>query len=134
MSRWHPFLAAVVAAGLLSAAASAATGAFAPRKPCGSITGPRWTFLKGPETGTKYTVVAIGPYGCAAAKKWVAKLVTDKVKNRTSSLVNNNVLSNGPKGYACAAHSSKEGRAFSGACGKGPKLNPTSGFTWSGIP
>jgi hypothetical protein len=49
------------------------------------------------------------------------------------SLTNNNVLTNGPKGYACAAHSSKEGKAF-GACTKGAAQNPSSGFTWSGLP
>jgi hypothetical protein len=111
---------------------SGAPTAFAPRKSCGTITGPKWTFLKGPQTGSKYTVVAIGPFPCSAAKKWVAVLVTDSVENRTSSLVNNNKLSNGPKGYACAAHSSKEGKAFAGACEEGPALNPTAGFTWSG--
>jgi hypothetical protein len=119
---------------LIAVTTTTATAAFAPRKPCGAITGPRWTFLKGPETGAKYAVLAIGSFPCAAARTWVAKLVADRVKNKTSSFVNNNVLANGPKGYACAAHSSKEGRAFAGACGKGPKINPTSGFSWSGVP
>jgi hypothetical protein len=105
----------------------------APRKACGTITGPTWTFLSGHGTGSKYRVVAIGPFRCSSAKRWVAVLVTDSVKNKTSSLVNNNVLTNGPKGYSCAAISSKEGKAFAGACGKGPALNPTAGFSWSGV-
>jgi hypothetical protein len=115
------------------ASSSGAPNLFAPRKACGTITGPQWTFLTGHGTGSTYRVVAIGPFPCATAKKWVAVLVTDTVKNRTSSLVNNNVLTNGPKGYSCAAHSSKQGKAFAGACEKGPALNPTSGFTWSGL-
>ena len=108
--------------------------AVAPRTPCGTITGPKWTFLQGPESGDGYVVISIGQYGCAGAKKWVAKLANDSVKNRTSSTVNNNVLTNGPKSYACAAHSSKQGKAFAGACTKGATLHPTSGFTWSGAP
>lgn len=116
------------------AKSSASPNLFAPRKTCGAIKGPTWAFLSGHETGSKYGVVAIGPFTCAAAKKWVAVLVTDTVKNRTSSLVNNNKLTNGPKGYSCAAHSSKQGKAFAGACEKGPTLNPAAGFAWSGIP
>jgi hypothetical protein len=114
--------------------AAMANAAYAPRTSCGTIKGPHWTFLKGRESGSKYGVTAIGPYACATAKKWVAKLANDPTPNHRSSLVNNNVLHNGPKGYVCAAHSSKEGRAFAGACTKGPALNPTSGFSWSGTP
>ncbi len=125
---------ALVAAALSAASALPAHATFAPRKSCGTITGPKWTFLKGPESGTKYSVVAIGPFKCAQARQWVGKLVNDNVKNRSSSFINNNVLVNGPKGYACAAHSSKQGKAFAGACSKGPALNPTSGFSWSGHP
>ena len=124
----------LVAAALVAASAHPAHATFAPRKVCGTITGPKWTFLKGTESGTKYSVVAIGAFKCAQAKRWVGKLASDNVKNRSSSLTNNNVLANGPKGYACAAHSSKQGKAFAGACTKGPALNPTSGFSWSGLP
>jgi len=122
------------AAALAVAAALPAYAAFAPRKPCGKITGPTWTFTRGTETGTKYGVVAIGNFQCAVAKQWVAKLAADHVKNKTESIVANNVLTNGPKGYTCAALSSKEGRAFAGQCAKGPKMYPTSGFSWSGTP
>jgi hypothetical protein len=127
----------VVVAAVLALAVSGTAGAsrtLVPRKPCGTISGPKWTFLKGPESGTKYGLVAIGTFSCASAKHWVAKLTADHVKNKTSSIVSNNVLKNGPKGYACAAHSSKEGLAFAGECLKGPKPNPTSGFSWSGTP
>ena len=35
-------------------------------------------------------------------------------------------------GYACWALSSEQGYAFAGAGEKGPKLNPTAGFSWAG--
>jgi hypothetical protein len=99
---------------------------------CGTISGPKWTHA--PESGTKYLVTATGSFQCAVARKWVSTLANDSVKNKSFTLIDNNVLTNGPKGYACGAHSSKEGKAFAGQCGKGPKLNPTSGFTWMGVP
>jgi hypothetical protein len=112
---------------------SASPNLLAPRKACGAIKGPTWTYLSGHGTGSTYSVLAIGPFTCAAARKWVAVLVTDAVKNRTPSQFNNNKLTNGPNGYRCAAISSKQGKAFAGACEQGPALNATSGFTWSGL-
>jgi len=79
--------AALSAVVIVMTMASSATASFAPRKPCGTISGPNWTFLKGPETGTKYAVVAIGGFACPSVKQWVAKLVTDPVKTHASSLV-----------------------------------------------
>ncbi|HXY17742.1 MAG TPA: hypothetical protein VEH79_06210 [Gaiellaceae bacterium] len=112
-------LATATVALVVVAAAWGAPRTFAPRKSCGTISGPQWTFVKGPESGTKYAVVAIGSFPCTSAKKWVAKLAADPVKNKTSSLVNNNVLMNGPKGYSSAAHSSKEGAPSPGSAAKG---------------
>ena len=105
-----------------------------PHLPCGMISGPKWTQLTGSLSGSKYQVTAIGSFSCSTAKSWVAKLSKDVVKNSKPSGVNNNVLKNGPSGYACGALSSRQGKAFAGSCLRGPAVNPTSGFAWGGYP
>jgi len=128
-----PVASMVVVAAISASAASGAGAAFAPRKPCGKFSGPAWTYLAGAPSGSSYTVTAIGPFTCKSATSWANKLVNDAATSHANK-INPNVLKNGPSGYRCDAESSKQGRAFAGECSDGPALNPSSGFSWAGVP
>jgi hypothetical protein len=123
----------VVVSAVLAATAGLGATQLAPRKPCGQISGPDWTYLKGGLSGSKYVVVAIGSFTCKSAKTWVAKLAKDHVTSHANKF-NPNVLKNGPRGYRCAASTSKQEKAFAGECDKGPVSSPTSEFSWAGVP
>jgi hypothetical protein len=119
----------VVAVAVAAVAAGSARGAMATtRTPCGKIPGPNWSFPAGAPSGASYNVTAFGQFTCKSAKAWAAKLIKDPAPDH-SNKVNPNVLKDGPPGYHCGAGSSKQGKAYSGECTKGPVFNPTSGFS-----
>jgi hypothetical protein len=126
---------AIVAVTPATATATPVAPAYV-RTVCGDMTGPKWQTLVGGYSGSKYVVTVTGPQvapSCAEAKAWVTKLVKDRAPNHSPSLINPNVLTNGPKGYSCKATADAEGRAYEGACYKGNVLEPTSEADWAPV-
>lgn len=80
------------------------------------------------QSGVSYRWETIGKgWTCASAKPWVVKLIGDRVHVESKSVP----LTNGPRGYHCAANpGSRGGRATAGQCIKGTIAFPQSGFAW----
>ena len=78
--------------------------------------------------GRTYRFETLGTgWTCAAAKAWIVKLIGDRVHIVSKSVP----LTNGPRGYHCAADpTSQGGRATAGHCIKGTIAFPQKGFAW----
>ena len=78
--------------------------------------------------GRTYRSETIGTgWTCASAKAWIVKLIGDRVHIVSKSVP----LTNGPRGYHCAADPTSEGgHATAGHCIKGTIAFPRSGFAW----
>jgi hypothetical protein len=78
--------------------------------------------------GRTYRSETLGTgWTCASAKAWIVKLIGDRVHIVSKSVP----LTNGPRGYHCAADpTSAGGHATAGHCIKGTIAFPQSGFAW----
>ena len=115
-------LALQMATGLLAASVCFATVTNAHAAHAGKVCS---TFKQG---GRSYQYETIGTgWTCATAKAWIVKLVGDRVHVSTRNVP----LTNGPRGYHCAANPNSEGgHATAGQCFKGTVAFPKSGFAW----
>jgi hypothetical protein len=119
MNRKLSLLAMVSAVAVTVCLATATTaGAVTTGKVCSS-------FKQG---GRTYRSETLGTgWTCASAKAWIVKLVGDRVHIVSKSVP----LTNGPRGYHCAADPTSEGgHATAGHCIKGTIAFPRSGFAW----
>jgi hypothetical protein len=65
---------------------------------------------------------------CGSAKRWIAKLIPDRVHVTSKNVP----LKNGPRGYHCnATPGSSGGHATNGECFTGTLAHPKSGFAWT---
>ncbi len=78
-------------------------------------------------TTIQWSVVGSG-WTCSSAKKWVSKLVGEKVAKSDLKVT----FTDGPKGYHCQGAADDTGHVTAGACYKGTLAHPTSGFQWFG--
>jgi hypothetical protein len=120
MSRAIPLL--CLAAGVVAASVCLATATNAGATRTGQVCS---TFKSG---GRTYRSETLGTgWTCASAKTWIVKLIGDRVHVATRSVP----LTNGPRGYHCAAHPTSEaGHATAGHCIKGTIAFPQKGFAW----
>jgi uncharacterized low-complexity protein len=95
---------------------AAATTASAATKPfsghCGVIKGHGYQLPYAPYTSGSTYDVSVDDYSCSQADQAVSVLVTHKVYGEFPTRVKG-----GPAGFLCTATKSKEGLAYSGACG-----------------
>jgi hypothetical protein len=115
-------IALLVVFGAVAASVCLATATNAGSATTGKVCSP---FKQG---GRTYRSETIGTgWTCASAKPWIVKLIGDRVH-----VVNQSVpLTNGPRGYHCAADPTSEGgHATAGHCIKGTIAFPRSGFAW----
>jgi curli biogenesis system outer membrane secretion channel CsgG len=75
----------------------------------------------------EWSVVGTG-WTCSSAKKWVSKLVGEKVAKSDVKVT----FTDGPKGFHCQGASDASGHTTVGACYKGTAAFPKSGFQWFG--
>ena len=75
----------------------------------------------------QWSVVGTG-WTCSSAKKWVSKLVGEKVATSQAKVT----FTDGPKGFHCQGASDDTGHVTAGACYKGTAAFPKSGFQWFG--
>ena len=115
-------LALLLAVGVVSACACLATATNADAARSGKVCSP----FKRNGASYQYETVGTG-WTCASAKSWIVELIRDRVHVSTRNVP----LTNGPRGYHCAANTgSQGGHATAGQCIKGTVAFPRSGFAW----
>jgi len=115
-------IAVLVAVAAVSASVCLATTTNAGAASTGKVCSP---FKHG---GRTYRSETLGTgWTCASAKAWIVKLIGDRFHTVSKSVP----LTNGPRGYHCAADpTSQGGHATAGHCIKGTIAFPGSGFAW----
>jgi hypothetical protein len=115
-------IASMVVIGAVAASVCLATATNAGAAPAAKVCA---SFRQG---GRTYRSETLGTgWTCASAKAWIVKLIGDRVHISAKSVP----LTNGPRGYHCAADpTSKGGHATAGHCIKGTIAFPQSGFAW----
>lgn len=115
-------IALLVVVSAVAASACLATATTAGATTTGKVCS---TFKQG---GRTYRAETLGTgWTCASAKAWIVKLIGDRVHIVSKSVP----LTNGPRGYHCAADPTSEGsHATAGHCIKGTIAFPQSGFAW----
>jgi hypothetical protein len=88
-------------------------------------------------TSVRLAVVTVsGPQvapSCGEARAWVATLIKDRAPNHSTKLVDPNILTNGPEGYARKAGADAQGRAYEGSCYRGSVFDPEGEAEWAPV-